>query len=132
MAQEIVDFVDDSVSQGKADIFDCEFTSIDAVINQVTVFTGCDPERQTENGSRCLIAYGEGYGKSAFFTDSKKVKDVFANPGRHYPMRAVIKVVKYGTMYGFRVFPPSVEITQEDKENFESYKRNKWKRQRNG
>lgn len=38
MAQEIVDFVDDSVSQGNADIFDCEFTSIDAVINQVTVF----------------------------------------------------------------------------------------------
>lgn len=47
MAQEIVDFVDDSVSQGSSDIFDCEFTSIDAVINQVTVFTGCDPERQT-------------------------------------------------------------------------------------
>ena len=132
MAQEIVDFEDDSISQGNADIFDCEFTSIDAVINQVTVFTGCDPERQTENGSRCLIAYGEGYGISAFFTDSKKVKDVFAAPGRRYPMRAVIKVVKYGTMYGFRVFPPSTEITQEDRENFEAYKKNKWRRQRNG
>lgn len=130
MNQVIEDFVDDSVGQGGADIFDCEFTSIDAVINQVTVFTGCDPDRQTENGTRCLIAYGEGYSKSAFFTDSKKVKDVFANPGRHYPFRAVIKVVKYGTMYGFRVFPPSVEITQEDVDNFEAYKRNKWRNRR--
>ena len=94
------------------------------------MFTGCDPDRQTENGTRCLIAYGEGYSKSAFFTDSKKVKDVFANPGRRYPMRAVIKVVKYGTMYGFRVFPPSVEITQEDVDNFEAYKRNKWRNNR--
>jgi hypothetical protein len=40
MNQVIEDFVDDSVGQGGADIFDCEFTSIDAVINQVTVFTG--------------------------------------------------------------------------------------------
>ena len=23
------------------DIFDCEYTSVDAVINEVTVFTGC-------------------------------------------------------------------------------------------
>ena len=127
---EIVDFVDDSVCQGNADIFDCEFTSIDAVINQITVFTGSDPDRQTENGARCLIAYGEGYSRSAFFTDSKKVKDVFASPNRRYPMRAVIKVVKYGTMYGFRVFPPSTEITQEDRENFEAYKRNKWRSRR--
>ena len=59
---------------------------------------------------------------------SQKVKDVFANPGRHYPFRAVIKVVKYGTMYGFRVFPPSTEITQEDKDNFEAYRKNKWRR----
>ena len=56
MNQVIEDFVDDSVGQGGADIFDCEVTSIDAVINQVTVFTGCDPDRQTENGVRCLVA----------------------------------------------------------------------------
>lgn len=130
MSDYIEDFVDDGASQAGSDIFDCEFTSIDAVINQVTVFTGCDPERQTENGTRCLIAYGEGYSRSAFFTDSKKVKDVFAKPGRRYPMRAIIKVVKYGTMYGFRVFPPSTEITQEDRDNFEAYKRNKWRNRR--
>ena len=130
MNEQIEDFVDDSVSQGTSDIFDCEFTSIDAVINQVTVFTGCDPERQTENGSRCLVAYGDGYSRSAFFTDSKKLKDVFGSPNRHYPMRAVIKVVRYGNMFGFRVFPPSVEITREDVDNFEAYKKNKWRNRR--
>lgn len=129
MSQYVEDFVEDAASQGGSDLFDCEFTSIDAVINQVTVFTGCE-ERQTENGTRTLVAYGEGYSKSAFFTDSKKLKDVFANPNRRYPFRAIVKVVKYGTMYGFRVFPPSAEATQEDRENFEQYKRNKWRNRR--
>jgi hypothetical protein len=123
------DYVEDFRDSGESsDLFDCEFTSIDAVINQVTVFTGCDPDRQTENGVRCLVAYGEGYGRSAFFTESKKLKDVFADPNRHYPMRAVIKVVKYGTMYGFKVFPPSTEITREDENNLEEYRKNKWKK----
>lgn len=130
MSQYVEDFVEDAASQGTSDLFDCEFTSIDAVINQVTVFTGCDPERQTENGTRTLVAYGEGYSSSAFFTDSKKLKDVFANPDRHYPFRAIVKVVKYGTMYGFRVFPPSAVVTQEDIDNFEQYKRNKWRNRR--
>ncbi len=127
MSDYVEDFVDDGV-QGNSDLYDCDFTSIDAVINEVTVFTGCDPDRQTENGVRTLIAYGEGYNRSAFFTDSKKLKDVFASPNRHYPMRAVIKVVRYGNMFGFRVFPPDTPITQEDRELFESYKRNKWRK----
>ena len=38
------------------DIFDCEYTSVDAVINEVTVFTGCK-ERQTENGTRTCLLY---------------------------------------------------------------------------
>ena len=57
---------------------------LDAVINEVTVFTGCK-ERQTENGTRTLIAYGEGIGASAFYTDSKKLKDVVLDPKRKYP-----------------------------------------------
>ncbi len=127
---EIEDFVEDGSARGASDIFDCEFTSIDAVINQVTVFTGCDPDRQTENGTRCLVAYGDGYGKSAFFTDSKKLKDVFASPNRHYPFRAIIKVVKYGNMYGFRVFAPSSGITEDDLRNFQEYQKNKWRNRR--
>lgn len=124
----IEDFVEDEANASN-DLFDCEYTSVDAVINQVTVFTGVD-NRQTENGERTLVAYGEGYSRSAFFTDSKKLKDVFCSPGRRFPFRAVTKVVRYGAMYGFRVFAPSTEITQEDRENFEFYKRTKNRRSR--
>ena len=28
----------------------------------------------------------------------------------------------YGTMYGFKFFPPNTPITQEDRDNFEYYK----------
>lgn len=128
MSEYIEDFVEDEGSASN-DLFDCEFTSVDAVINQVTVFTGVET-RQTENGERTLVAYGEGYSRSAFFTDSKKLKDVFCNPKQHYPFRAMIKVVPYGSMYGFRVFKPTTEVSQQDKENFEFYKRTKNRRGR--
>lgn len=49
---EVVDF--EETESLNEDIFDCEYTSVDAVINEVTVFTGCK-ERQTENGTRTLI-----------------------------------------------------------------------------
>lgn len=124
---EIEDFVEDSNESN--DLFDCEFTSVDAVVNQTMVFTGWQ-NRTTENGERTLVAYGEGYNRSAFFTDSKKLKEVFCNPKRHYPFRAIIKVVCYGNMYGFRVFSPKSEITKEDRENFEFYKRTKNRRSR--
>lgn len=65
-----------------------------------------------------------------FYTDSKKLKDVVLDPKRKYPFRAVIKVVRYGTMYGFKFFPPNTPITQEDRDNFEYYKRNKYKKNR--
>lgn len=61
---EVMDF--EETESLNEDIFDCEYTSVDAVINEVTVFTGCK-ERQTENGTRTLIAYGEGIGASAFY-----------------------------------------------------------------
>lgn len=123
----IEDFVEDSDSL--EDLFDCEYTSIDAIINQVIVFTGW-AERQTENGVRALIAYGEGYSRSAFYTDSKKLREVVANPKRNFPFRAVIKVVRYGTMTGFKFFSPQTEITQDDIDNFEFYKKNKHRRGR--
>ena len=124
---EVMDF--EETESLNEDIFDCEYTSVDAVINEVTVFTGCK-ERQTENGTRTLIAYGEGIGASAFYTDSKKLKDVVLDPKRKYPFRAAIKVVRYGTMYGFKFFPPNTPITQEDRDNSEYYKRNKYKKNR--
>lgn len=114
---EVMDF--EETESLNEDIFDCEYTSVDAVINEVTVFTGCKE-----------IAYGEGIGASAFYADSKKLKDVVLDPKRKYPFRAVIKVVRYGTMYGFKFFPPNTPITQEDRDNFEYYKRNKYKKNR--
>lgn len=80
MNDYIEDFVEDE-SAASSDLFDCDYTPIDAVVNQVTVFTGCTT-RATENGDRMVVAYGEGAAKSAFFTDSKKLKNVFGNPNR--------------------------------------------------
>ena len=102
---EIEDFIEDP--NENSDLFDCEFTSVDAVVNQIMVFTGWQNR-----------------------ADSKKLKEVFCNPKRHYPFRAIIKVVSYGNMYGFRVFSPKSEITKEDRENFEFYKRTKNRRSR--
>lgn len=123
MSEYIEDFVEDEAVSG-ADLFDCDYTPIDAVINEVTVFTGCKTQA-TENGDRLLVAYGEGASKSAFFTDSKKLRNVFCKPGRRFPFRAVIKVVSYGNMFGFNVFAPTTEITEADKDNFAFYKRGK-------
>lgn len=55
--EEIEDFVEDE-SVTSSDLFDCDYTPIDAVVNQITVFTGCTT-RATENGDRLLVAYGE-------------------------------------------------------------------------
>ena len=123
---EVMDF--EETESLNEDIFDCEYTSVDAVINEVTVFTGCK-ERQTENGTRTLIAYGEGIGASAFYTDSKKLKDVVLDQAQ-ISISCRNQVVRYGTMYGFKFFPPNTPITQEDRDNFEYYKRNKYKKNR--
>lgn len=52
MNDYIEDFVEDE-SAASSDLFDCDYTPIDAVVNQVTVFTGCTT-RATENGDRRL------------------------------------------------------------------------------
>lgn len=119
----VEDFVEDESAAG-SDLFDFDYTPIDAVINEVTMFTGCKT-MATENGDRLLIAYGEGAAKSAFFTDSKKLRNVFCNTNRRFPFRAVIKVVSYGNMFGFNVFAPNTEITTADRDNFSFYKRGK-------
>lgn len=54
---EIEDFIEDP--NENSDLFDCEFTSVDAVVNQIMVFTGWQ-NRATENGDRTLVAYGGG------------------------------------------------------------------------
>lgn len=81
------DFVEDFVEEAAQndDLFDCEYTSIEAIVNQVIVFTGCQT-RQTENGERTLVAYGEGYNRSAFFTNSKKLRGRVRQPQSPLPL----------------------------------------------
>lgn len=74
--EEIEDFVEDE-SVTSSDLFDCDYTPIDAVVNQITVFTGCTT-RATENGDRLLVAYGEGAAKSAFSPTVKSCGMCFA------------------------------------------------------
>lgn len=77
-----------------------------------------------------LLPLVRAQGRSAFFTDSKRLKDVVCNPNRTFPFRAIIKVVRFGNNTGFKFFSPKSKITQEDKDNFEYYKRNKYRRKR--
>lgn len=127
----VVDFVDEDEVSGGGDIYNVEFSSIDVVINCIKVYTGAK-EMDTENGKRALIAYspcesGDTDPASAFFTESKKLKDVALNPGQHYPFRAIIKIVRYGDNCGFKFFPPTSQITQADIDNFNYYRRNKFR-----
>lgn len=129
MNNAMVDFEDDQdVQNGEDSLFDCEYSSVDALINEVMVFTGVKTDVQTENGTRTLIAFGEGDSRSAFFTESKRLKDVVCDPKRQFPFRAIIKVVRFGNNTGFKFFSPKSPITQQDKDNFEYYKRNKWRK----
>ena len=46
----IEDFDDELDSNaGDSDLFDCEYSSVDALINEVIVFTGVKSDVQTEN-----------------------------------------------------------------------------------
>ena len=128
---EIVDFVEETENgAGTNDLFDCEYSSVDALLNEIIVFTGVRTDVQTENGMRTLIAFGNGSSRSAFFTESKRLKDVVCNPNRPFPFRAMIKVVRFGNNTGFKFFPPNSQITQQDRDNFDFYKRNKYRRSR--
>lgn len=128
---EIIDFVEETESgAGSNDLFDCEYSSVDALINEIIVFTGVRTDVQTENGMRTLIAFGNGSSRSASFTESKRLKDVVCNPNRAFPFRAIIKVVRFGNNTGFKFFPPNSQITQQDRDNFDFYKRNKYRRSR--
>ncbi|HBG40098.1 MAG TPA: hypothetical protein DDW85_01625 [Porphyromonadaceae bacterium] len=129
---DVVDFEDGAeIHSGDEDaLFDCEYSSIDCLINEPIIYTGVKTDVQTENGLRTLISFGEGAARSAFFTESKRLKDVVCNPERIFPFRAIIKVVRFGNNTGFKFFSPNSEITQVDKDNFDYYKRNKYRRNR--
>ena len=125
----VEDFVEET-GYANEELFDCDYCSVDDVINQVLIYTGAT-ERDTENGKRTLVAFQRDDGsRSAFWTDSRKLKEVVGNPDRSFPFRAVIKVVKMGDMTGFRFFAPSSEVTQEDRDNFSIYQKSKYRYKR--
>lgn len=125
----IIDYSDNDLDTIDS-LFDCEYSSIDSIINKVIVFTGVKTDVETENGARTLISFSDGQNRSAFFTESRRLKEVVCDKNIHFPFRAIIKVVKYGYNTGFKFFSPKSKITQEDIENFEYYKKNKFKRNR--
>ena len=42
--------------------------------------------------------------------------------------RAIIKVMRYGELAGFKFFSPVSQITQQDKENLDFYRKSRWKK----
>ena len=124
----IADFEEPTGQVGDESLFDCDYCSIDDVINKVLIFNGVT-EKETENGMRTLIAFDDGSNwASAFFTESKKLKSVVHDPDRVWPFRAIIKVVKMKDLTGFKFFSPSSGVTQEDIANFQFYQKNKYRR----
>ena len=124
---EAVDF-EDFDDPGNDNLFDCEYSNIDEVINKIVTYTGVRTNVNTDNGDRTLIAYDDGEKRSAFFTESKKLTKIVEDPNRKFPFRATIKVVRYGELTGFNFFSPKSEITIQDKDNFDFYRKNKWRK----
>ena len=120
------DFVDDNAVD---DMFDVEFCSIDDVVNCVVIYKGME-ERLTSNGSRQLVAVTMPDGtESAFLTGSKKIVEQIGRMNGRFPFRAVMKCVPYGgALIGFRLFPPTEAVTEDDRRIFQSYKKTKFKR----
>ena len=120
------DFVDDNTGN---DMFDVEFCSIGDVVNCIVVYKGT-VERTTSNGSRQLVAVTMPDGTdSAFLTSSKKIVEQIEGMKNRFPFRAVMKCVPYGGAFiGFRLFPPTSEVTDDDRRLFLAYKKTKFKR----
>ena len=120
------DFEDTGTASG---MYDVEYCSIDDVVNCVVVYKGME-ERVTSNGTRKLIAVTmEDGSDSAFLTSSKKIIEQVDSMQGRFPFRAMMKCVAYGGAFiGFRLFPPSAEVTDDDRRLFQQYKKTKFKR----
>lgn len=120
------DFEDNSTA---SDMFDVEYCSIDDVVNRVVVYKGMQ-DRVTSNGTRKLIAVTtEDETDTAFLTSSKKIIEQVSGMNGKFPFRAIMKCVSYGCAFiGFRLFPPSAEVTEDDARLFLQYKKTKFKR----
>lgn len=112
------------------DMFDVEWCSIVDVVLKVVVYKDME-ERLTENGPRKLIAVDMPDGThTAFLTSSKTVITQMTKQkeGNRLPVRAMLKLVTYGGAFtGFKLFPPSSEVTEEDRLLLQRYKKTKFK-----
>ncbi len=120
------DFEDNNTT---SNMYDVEYCSIDDVVNSVVVYKGIE-DRLTTNGPRKIIAVTmPDETESAFLTSSKKIIEQVSGMQGKFPFRAVMKCVAYGGAFiGFRLFPPSTEITDDDRRLFQTYKKTKFKR----
>jgi len=122
------DFEDSGTESG---MFDVEFCSIDDVVNIICVYKGME-DLLTSNGQRKLIAVDTpDEVATAFLTSSKTViRQVDGQiEKKRVPFRAIMKCVPYGGAFiGFRLFPPSAGVTEEDQKLFLKYKKTKFKR----
>ena len=123
---DVFDFVEDD---SQSNMFDVEFCSIDDMLNSVVLYKGMT-DFPTTNGLRKLIAVTTNDGTdTAFLTSSKKIIEQVSGMQGKFPFRAVMKCVAYGGAFiGFRLFPPSTEITDDDRRLFQTYKKTKFKR----
>lgn len=119
------DFADMSLqgTLSTSDMPSGEYSSIDMVINKPIIVTGCKLDMDTENGKRTLVrfAWNEGEAETAFFTSSKRLVRVLADPNIQFPFATIIKVVLARGMASFEFRSAREAISQEDIQNFSLY-----------
>ena len=121
----VSDFADMGL-QGAANTSDLpsgEYHSIDAVINKPIIVTGCKLNMDTENGVRTLVRFvwNEGEAETAFFTSSKRLVRVLADPKIQFPFATIIKVIIVRGMASFEFRSAREAVSQEDMQNLCMY-----------
>lgn len=113
---------------GSDDMYDVEWCSIDDVLLKPIVIKGIR-DQETQNGLRNLVAIDVEDVPTAFVTAAKNiVRDIKSVPSERYPFRAIIKVVQYGTLTGFKLCSPKSAVTKDDERNVQIYKKNKFRK----
>ncbi|MCM1516019.1 MAG: hypothetical protein NC080_06340 [Paraprevotella sp.] len=101
-----------------------DYPSIDAVINKVIIVTGVVLDKDTDNGKRTLVRFvwHEGEAETAFYTGSKRLTNVLANPKIQFPFATIIKVVSVRAgMTSFEFRSAKEAVTEQDIQNFSFY-----------
>lgn len=126
---------DESFYGAEDKIFDCDWVSVLYCVNKVLVYNQA-VKTELEGKPKLLVAFTEnaeqaGEKHSAFVTDSKYLRQVLTDEGRIFPFRAVIKVVKLGSVLAFKFFSPKTQITEEDINNLKAFEMSQDRRFKN-